>query len=191
MTRRISAVAVCCSSASVSSRGAVLDPLLQAGVGLSQPAGHPVELVGQRLQLVAGADLDPVVELAGADPGRAGLQRLDRLDQPPGQHRLDDTDSAMPSSTSSAGAPGRGSQRLERLLQRLLDEHQPAERRDRRVGGQHLAALEDRGRSATVAVAGARAPAAAFTCVRLARSVFCSTRLMSGCAMSAPLPSTT
>ena len=65
------AVAVCCSSDSVSSRVRSSTLLLQRGVGLAQPHGHLVELVGQRLQLVAGLDHDPMVQLAGADLGRA------------------------------------------------------------------------------------------------------------------------
>ena len=39
--------------------------------------GHAVELVGERLELVAGVDVDLLVELAGADTLRAFVERPD------------------------------------------------------------------------------------------------------------------
>ena len=44
--------------------GTQLDFLLQVSVGLLQPSGHVVELIGQRLDLVAGLDHDALAEVA-------------------------------------------------------------------------------------------------------------------------------
>ena len=49
-------------------------------------AGHAVELLGQRLQLVAGAHVDALVERARPDPRRARLERPDRRHHAPGEH---------------------------------------------------------------------------------------------------------
>ena len=81
ITRSTSAVAVCCSSASRQLGGALLDLALEAGIRLPQLRAHLVELLGQAFELVAGADLDALVELAGADPRGAFLQRADRPHQ--------------------------------------------------------------------------------------------------------------
>ena len=82
-----------------------------------------------------------MVQLAGADLGRAGLEDLDRLGQPPGQQRAHEHRQHDAHHHQQAGPPGGGPERLERLLQRLLDEDDPAQRRDRRVRGEDLAAL--------------------------------------------------
>jgi hypothetical protein len=81
---RISAVAVWYSSASVSS--AVRCSTLRSSPRTTRAAGaHPVELLGQALELVAGPDLDVALEIAGADLGRALLQRAQRPDQRAGE----------------------------------------------------------------------------------------------------------
>ena len=85
MTPNTSAVAVCWSSASVSSAVRVLDLLFEVGVGFLQVRRHAVELAGKALQLVAGVDVDAAVELAGADPRGAGLQLADRHGHPAGE----------------------------------------------------------------------------------------------------------
>ena len=51
----------------------LLDLALQRGIGLLQSRRHVVELIAQRLKLVAGLDIDPVIEGAGPDPGCAGF----------------------------------------------------------------------------------------------------------------------
>ena len=51
----------------------LLDLALQRGMGLLQSRRHVVELIAQRLKLVAGLDIDPVIEGAGPDPGCAGF----------------------------------------------------------------------------------------------------------------------
>src|SRR5262249_29071531 len=60
--------------------GADLDLLLEVCIGFLQPTGHVVELVGQRLELVAGLDRDALRKVAAADPRSARAQRLDRPD---------------------------------------------------------------------------------------------------------------
>ena len=52
--------------------GTQLDFLLQVSVGLLQPSGHVVELIGQRLDLVAGLDRDALAEVAPVDGHRGG-----------------------------------------------------------------------------------------------------------------------
>jgi hypothetical protein len=55
--------------------GALFDLPLQVGMGLLQAAGHVVELVGKRLDLVAGLDGDALAEVAAAEARGAGTQR--------------------------------------------------------------------------------------------------------------------
>ena len=61
--------------------GAVFDLAFQPGVGFLQFGGHGVELVGQGFELVAGTHYDLLVEVAGTDLRRAGLQSANRLHQ--------------------------------------------------------------------------------------------------------------
>ena len=58
---------------------------LERRVGLLQLRRHAVELISQRLQLVAGRDVDAVIERARADPGGARLQGPDRPYHLPGE----------------------------------------------------------------------------------------------------------
>ena len=155
ITRRTSAVAVCCSSASVSSAVRSLDLALQPGVRLLQLRAHLVELLGEALELVAGADLDAVVELAGADPRRAFLQRAQRPHQGAGEEEA--RRRSRPAGRRRAAAPcaqDRGVERRERLGARRLDEHRPVQRRDRRVRGEHLARPSGRARAGGAGRAG-------------------------------------
>ena len=70
---------------------ALLDLALESGVGLPQLLRHVVELARERLELVAGPDLDSLVELAGGESAR----------RPPGS----------PGSASPCGARRTGSRR--------------------------------------------------------------------------------
>ena len=67
--------------------GALFHLGFEAGIGLLELAGHAVELVGEFFQLVLGADVDAVTEIAGAEPPRAGAQRRDRDQHPACQQR--------------------------------------------------------------------------------------------------------
>ena len=140
MTLSTSAVAVCCSSDSLNSRGASSILFLQIGVGLLKLASHLVELVGQRLDFVAGLDADALGEIAGADACRAGAQRLDRHHHPAGEKHAGDESERERAEQHQAGALDRSIKRRVGLLDRRLDEDHPAERGDRRVGGEHLLA---------------------------------------------------
>jgi len=71
ITRRISDVAVCCASVFFSSGRAFLDLALEARVRLLELGCHAVELLGELLQLVAGAHVDLLVQVARADRHRA------------------------------------------------------------------------------------------------------------------------
>ena len=51
--------------------------LLETVVGITQPCRHLVERFGERLELVAGADVDPSVPRARTDLRRGGMERLD------------------------------------------------------------------------------------------------------------------
>ena len=56
--------------------GGALDHLaLERRVGFAQMRRHPVELIAERFQLVAGVDREPLVEIAAADP-RAPCVRI-------------------------------------------------------------------------------------------------------------------
>src|SRR5262249_25381889 len=55
-----------------------LDLALEARVRLAQPARHPVELVRERLELVARPDFDLLVEIAAGDAARAFVERAYR-----------------------------------------------------------------------------------------------------------------
>ena len=61
--------------------GAFRDFLLEAAIGSVQFTRHPVELVGQFLDLIPGMDVDAVAEIAGLQLLGADLQGLDRRDQ--------------------------------------------------------------------------------------------------------------
>ena len=52
--------------------GALLHLGLEARIGFGELAGHAVELVGELFQLVGGAHVDAMAEIAGAEPPRAG-----------------------------------------------------------------------------------------------------------------------
>ena len=121
---------------------AVLDFLLQPRVRLAQLRGHAVELVGQRLEFVAGPDVDFLVELALADLLRAFLQRADRphhaAREPPGSQRREQQAGDDEHARAHDGRIERGVN----LRHRLLDEHLPAQRLDARESGQDLFAGE-------------------------------------------------
>ena len=175
--------------------GALLDLLLQVGVRLLELPGHAVELAGQRLQLVAGADVDAAGRASPA-PRRAAPAWSARIGvtMRRASKRLASSGEREAERQQDRRAVHRGVDRRERLRQRQVHEDQPAERRDRRRGGEDLAAGAGPGRSspprAPRPVAGrARAPPRPGSAA--ARSVFCSTRLMSGWAMRWPRTSTT
>ena len=107
---------------------------------------HLVEADRQLLQFVAALDRDAMVELSHPDPFNAVLELPDRSPHagctPIGEtKREDDTDG-----DEHQGAPQRGADGFERLQDRLLGNHRPAD-----IGGAHrerhdrLAVLTGRG----------------------------------------------
>ena len=108
---------------------------------LLQPAGHVVELIGQRLDLVAGLDGDALAEIA--EPIRAAPARNAWIGTTMRRGRN------MPAGRRAPARRGAQSRALDRgiegrvgLLDRRFDEDEPAERGDRRKGGEHLVALD-------------------------------------------------
>ena len=106
-----------------------LDFLLEVGVGLLQPSGHVVELIGQRLDFVAGLDGDALAEVAGAEAGGAGPQRLDRHHHAPRQEQAGGEGERQRAEEHQRGALERGIERRVGFLDRRLNEDVPAERR--------------------------------------------------------------
>ena len=128
---------------------------LEAGVPLAQLRGHGVELVGERLELVAGFHLDLRVEIASADALRAFLQHADRPRHAAREPHRRKGREEQAGHQHRDGADHGGVERLVDLDDRLLDEHFPAERRwpralqrlvarrlDRREGREHAGAAE-------------------------------------------------
>src|SRR5262245_32289020 len=64
---------------------ALLDLLLQAGIGFLQLARHRIELVRERLELVAGLDGDALAKVAAPEACGPCPQRLDRADHAAGE----------------------------------------------------------------------------------------------------------
>ena len=170
---------------------AFLDLLFQASIRLAQLVRHLIELVSERLQLVAGGDLDSLFQPAFADACRALLQDLDRRAHLAGQQERRGYRKRDAEDEQYDGAKRRVVERLERLGERLLDEHVPAKGRNRSLSGQAGAPSP----SAIVIVKlPSELPAAASaacTCESCERSVFFSTSPISGCEIRRPSESTT
>ena len=112
------------------------DLALEAGIGVRKPAGHVVELVGERLELVAGLDRDALRQVAAADPRRTRAQRLDRHRHAARKEKGGEERQEKASGEKRAGALDRVEERRIRLVQGQLDEDVPAHRRDLGPGGE-------------------------------------------------------
>ena len=121
---------------------AQVDFLLQVGVGFLQPAGHVVELIGEALDFVAGLDGDALAQVARADARRSGAQRLDRHHHAPHQEHAGGEGKRQRTEKDETGPLDRRIERRVGLVDRRFDENVPAERRNRRRGGEHLVALD-------------------------------------------------
>ena len=117
---------------------------LQTAVRVSQPLRHPVELARQRFQLVGGLDLDAMAELAGADARCAFLDLKNRFHQAPRERYARGYGDQQGQQQQTNGSPQRGIERRERFRQRLLDEREPAHRRNLGMGGEHAVAVQVR-----------------------------------------------
>ena len=165
--------------------GPLLDLLLEARVRLLELRDHPIELLGERAQLVVGSDVDPLVQRAGADPRRRGLHRLDRPGQPAREQDARPDSQGRNATSSSAVRWIVESSGRERLAQRLLDEHPPS---GRSIVWYALSTSVPSGSRPVVTEPATGAPSskAVRTCGSPARLVRFSTRLMSRWAMSLP-----
>ena len=106
-----------------------------------QFGGHGVEAVGQPLKFVAGPDLDPMVELPGADALGAFLELADRLRHPARQRKGKQPRNGHAAKQKSPSPPQGRIDRPERLQERLLDHDRPIGTRDRRSGRRNGSAL--------------------------------------------------
>jgi hypothetical protein len=122
--------------------GARRHPVLQRGIGVLQLRRHGVELRGELLDLVARMHLRALVEASGADGPRTGLQGLDRAHHAPGHHHRGDHRQHHAQQQEQHAAHDEDIERAEGLGLLELDEHAPAQLRNRRERGQHLPAIE-------------------------------------------------
>ena len=165
--------------------------MFQVDVRFLQPARHVVELVGQRLDFVAGLDRDALAKVAGAEAGSAGAQGLDRHHHAAREKQAGGEGERQRAEEHQRGALDGGIERRVGLLDRRFHENVPAERRDRRRSGENLVAFDVDGflhLLRRIAGGGGRALC---TCASCDMSVLRSTRLMSGWAINRPAASTT
>ncbi|MNC88106.1 hypothetical protein D3C83_38930 [compost metagenome] len=116
--------------------------MLQSGVAFLQAFGHAVEIVGQSLQLVARAHVDPVLERTGAELRGSGRQRMDRHRHAACEEPRCDRCDGKAEKQETCGPPQRPDQRLQCFLQRQFHEYQPSDGRNRHGGRQHLRPVE-------------------------------------------------
>ena len=129
--------------------GAFFHLVLQARIGFLELGGHPVELVGEVLDLVLGVDLDAVVELAGGEPPGAGLQLVDRHHHVSRQEHPGDDGERETQSQQPADPDQEAVDRRDRLVERLLEKHEQIDARDGGGPDENLmpaGILADRGR---------------------------------------------
>jgi hypothetical protein len=120
--------------------GSLLDLALEPGVRLAQLRRHRVEAGGQRLQFVAGAHVDLLLELAGADALRAFGQRPDGTDHPARERQRAESGDGETAEEQKCRAQDRRVELRIDLRHRLLDENLPAQQVDRRGRCQHRVA---------------------------------------------------
>ena len=142
MTRRISLIAVCCSSEFFSSLVRSSTLRSRPGVGIAQLPRHRIEAIGECFQLVAGVDLDLLVELAGADALRAFLERADRAHHAACERQCPQRRKRHTREDQECGAHDRRVELFVDFRNRLLDEHVPAQRCDRRHRSQDRGACQ-------------------------------------------------
>ena len=136
----------------------LLDLALQPLVQVLETAGHLVEPLRQRLDLVAGPDRQAMIEIASADAGRTISQGVDRHHHAPREPQAGQAGQPQCRQQDGNASPERRVEWLERLADRQVDEYVPAERRHRRRGGEHLASrwIAGDGRKCHAAAGGLR-----------------------------------
>src|SRR5262245_42781826 len=115
---------------------ALLDLAFQRSVGSFQLLRHAVELLTQRLQLVARSNGDALAEIAPPDPRRTTLEGLDGNDHAPREHQSRETGKPQRNSKQCTSAYNRGIDWCVSLRDRQLDNHEPAQRRDHLMHGE-------------------------------------------------------
>src|SRR4029079_10949469 len=118
---------------------ALLELLLQSGIGFLQSSRHVVELVGECLQLVPGLDANSLGQVASADALGALAQRLNRSDHAArekhsGQHGKTERRQQYDAEPLQGGV-----ERRIGLRGWQLDEDQPTEGCHWCIGGEYLA----------------------------------------------------
>ncbi|MGY3648440.1 hypothetical protein ACVWW2_003731 [Bradyrhizobium sp. LM4.3] len=108
-------------------RGALDHLAFECRIGFAQVSGHPVELIAERLQLVAGLDREPQAEVAALDPPRALRQDLDRHGHAPAEKQRDEHRTGQQNDQKKCRTSDRCIDRLVGFAERELDEHQPAQ----------------------------------------------------------------
>ncbi len=119
-----------------------LDLLLQALNRGLQARRHPVQLVCESTQLVAAAELDPLVVGACSDAGSCRPHLSDRADETAGEQHAQSDPGGEERREQQRRPPDLPADRRERRALGLLDEHLPAEKPDGRPGAQHLLPAE-------------------------------------------------
>ncbi len=94
------------------------------------------------LDLIAGLDRDALGQIARADARGAGAQRLDRHHHAAGEKHAGDEGEQGARRAARSRCAGSTIKRRIGFLDRRFDEHEPAERMHRRIGGQHLVAAD-------------------------------------------------
>jgi hypothetical protein len=122
--------------------GSDLNLPFKIGVRFLQLTGHVVELIGERLELVAGSNRNSLRQIAAADPGGARAQPLDGDDHALRKQHAGQTRKPKRADKYESRPLDRSVKWRVGLVDRELDEHQPAERLDRRIGREHLPAFD-------------------------------------------------
>ena len=166
-----------------------LDVFLQ----LDEPIGHRVEGVAELAELVARADVDARVELAGGQFLRAALELEDRVDERPSEDEADGDHAEQRDGDRRHELPAKLRGGGVGFARRLFDDDGPAEGRNARGDAEIAAAvgvdvLERDRRVAFVDAREAATSGSALMLVACATSAFLSG---SPCATSSPSGATT
>ena len=106
----------------------LLDLPLEICVGLLELRCHGVELVGQRLELVATTDLDPLVQIALPDASGSDLEGSYGNQHPAHQEQAGKDRHDQPQEQEQRCPKDRGTNGCKGLVKRLVDKEYPARR---------------------------------------------------------------
>ena len=117
----------------------IYDLLFEVCVRLLKLGRHGVELIGERLDLIAGSDLDSLVQRPFADASCARLQRLERGQHATNQQHTGEDGRHQPQEQEECRSRDGLANRRERSIEGLVDENDPARRLDDSVGDEPIA----------------------------------------------------